>query len=71
MKATDAHYLQKDMLTNHANLRETGEQHFLLGADSFWTLKNKSPTPSQGVQQMLLEKEVKQAREGNGAASSR
>lgn len=42
-----------------------GEQHFVLGADSFWTLKNKSPTPSQGVQQMLLEKKVKQAGEGN------
>lgn len=40
--------------------------HFLLGSDSCWTLKKKSPTPSQGLHQMLLEKGVKQAREGMG-----
>lgn len=57
------------MLTNRAKLRRQAGRRadFLLRSDSFWTLKNKSPTPSQGLQLRLLEKDVKQAWEGIGA----
>lgn len=72
---TNAHYLQKYTLTNHAKLRsQRGRRdswdHFLLGSDSLWALKNKSPcdpTPSQGLQQMPVQEDRQAGRRGSQA----
>lgn len=45
MKATDAHYLQKDMLTNHANLRRRASSISFWGQTLSGPSRIKVPPP--------------------------